>query len=170
MTRPVLTIGHSTHPIAEFLVMLAKSKVTAIADVRSSPHSRFNPQYNRESLKRALTDAGICYVFLGKELGARSNDSSVYQNGKVQYHELARAPLFQQGIARVIEGAKTHGVALMCAEKEPLDCHRTILVARELAGRGIDIQHILADGSLESHEHAMCRLMDELGIPSQDMF
>lgn len=170
MDLRVYTVGHSNHGIEKFLAMLSSNGITAIADVRSSPFSRFNPQFNREELKRSLTAKTIRYVFLGAELGARSDDPSCYVNGKVQYDRLAESPAFRFGVSRVLEGAKSHHIALMCAEKDPIDCHRTILVARDLSERGVEVIHILADGSTESHDQSMDRLLDSLGISTHDMF
>ncbi len=170
MADEVYTIGHSTHPIETFVGLLKAASITAVSDVRSRPYSRMNPQFNRENLKKALSAAGIKYVFLGKELGARSEDPSCYRNGQVQYDILAKTELFKQGIDRVLAGAKKYRIALMCAEKEPLDCHRTILVARKLAEQGVQVSHILADGSIETHEHAIERLIAMLDVPREDMF
>jgi uncharacterized protein (DUF488 family) len=169
-TPTVLTIGHSTHPIGAFLDLLARHGVTAVADVRSSPFSRFNPQYNRDALTRSLKAAGIAYVFLGDALGARADDPSCYVNGRVQYDRLARRPAFLDGIARVKNGAQKRRIALMCAEREPLDCHRTLLVARALAAEGVCVAHILGDGALEPHAAAMDRLIDVTGLPRNDLF
>ncbi|HAB16478.1 MAG TPA: hypothetical protein DCE44_08510 [Verrucomicrobiales bacterium] len=168
--NPVFTIGHSTHSAEAFLALLRQHEVAAVADVRSSPFSRFNPQFNRENLERFLKENGILYVFLGKELGARTNDRSCYENGRVQYAKLAQTPLFQRGLDRVQQGAQRYRVALMCAEKEPLECHRTLLVARALAQRGLAVKHIHADGHLESHEAAIERLLDVVGVPKEDLF
>ena len=168
--HPVLTIGHSTHSLEAFAALLRQHGVTALADVRSAPYSRFNPQFNREAIEQSLAAHGIKYVFMGRELGARSEDRSCYENGRVQYARLARTDLFRGGIERVVRGANEHRIALMCAEKEPLECHRTLLVARALADLGINVQHILADGRLESHEAAMERLLDVAGLPHQDLF
>jgi uncharacterized protein (DUF488 family) len=170
MTDPVYTIGHSTHPIERFIELLKSQNITALGDVRSRPHSRMNPQFNLEPLKQSLRDANIKYVFLGKELGARSDDKSCYRNGQVQYDLLAQTELFQRGIERVKEGARTFRLALMCAEKEPLECHRTILVSRRLCEEGVPIRHILGDGQIEEHEHAIKRLIAMLRIPENDMF
>jgi uncharacterized protein (DUF488 family) len=170
MTNPIYTIGHSTHSIETFIVLLKRHDITVVCDVRSKPHSRMNPQFNREELKSSLKAAGIKYVFLGKELGARSEDKTCYRNGQVQYDLLADTALFKEGVKRVKEGADAHRIALMCAEKEPLDCHRTILVARKLYQDGISIQHILADGNLEEHSHAIDRLIIALRVPPEDMF
>src|ERR1700704_3164996 len=120
MTEAVYTIGHSTHSIEKFVELLGRAQITAVSDVRSRPYSRMNPQFNRENLKQSLSANGIKYVFLGKELGARSEDHSCYRNGQVQYDLLARTDLFKQGIERILEGTQKYRVALMCAEKEPL--------------------------------------------------
>ena len=168
--HPIYTIGHSTHSAEAFLALLRQHQVEAVADVRSSPFSRFNPQFNREALEQFLKMNGIRYVFLGKELGARSEDRSCYLDGRVQYARLAQTLLFQSGLDRVLQGAARYRVALMCAEKEPLECHRTLLVAEALATRGQPVIHIHADGHLETHAAALERLLDVTGIPREDLF
>ena len=169
MRNKLFTIGHSTHSIENFVDLLLKRDITAVCDVRSMPYSRFNPQFNQEFLKKQLKAQGISYVFLGKELGARSANLSCYEDGKVQYSRLANEPLFREGLRRVQKGMQDHRIALMCSEKEPLDCHRTILVCRELRSHCIEIEHILANGELEAHSAAEMRLMDLLEI-KEDMF
>ena len=170
MTLEIYTIGHSTQGLEQFLERLGRHRITALADVRSAPYSRHNPQFNREELRSALRAHDIRYVFLGKELGARSDDDCCYVNDKVQYGLLAKTPLFRSGISRLLEGAQTFRISLMCAEKDPLDCHRTILVSRELEKSGCKITHILGDGSLEPHAQAMHRLISQLGLANEDMF
>jgi len=170
MTNVVYTIGHSTYPIERLIELLKQQSITAVPDVRSHPYSRMNPQFNREPLTQALRTAGIQYVFLGNELGARSEDKRCYRNGQVQYDLLAETEIFKQGIKRVLEGAHMYRVALMCAEKEPLECHRTILVARKLVDEGVPVKHILGDGRLEAHEHAIERLLTNLRVLETDMF
>lgn len=168
--RTVLTIGHSTYTVARLVELLRRHDVTAVADVRSQPYSRMNPQFNREGLRSDLKAAGIYYVFMGRELGARTEDRSCYVDGKVQYDLLARTALFQEGLDRVEQGSAKHRIALMCAEKEPLACHRTILICRHLVSRGLGVQHILENGGLENHETSMTRLLSELGIAEHDLF
>ncbi len=170
MQGSIFTIGHSTHPQERFVALLRQHGITALCDVRSTPYSRVNPQFNREELKQSLRACGIRYVFLGKELGARSENPACYEHGKVQYERLAHTALFRRGLERVREGMKKYRLALMCAEKEPLQCHRTILVARYLSGIGLDVQHIHADGRLESHVDALSRLVKMLNLPEHDMF
>lgn len=166
----VLTIGHSTHTIERFVELLRQHGVTALADVRSAPYSRFNPQFNKTTLESSLLENSIAYVFLGKELGARSDDPSCYENGRVRYGRLAQTALFKAGIERVKKGMATHSVALMCAEKEPLECHRTLLVSRALEREGTPVAHIHADGRLEAHHDAMVRLLPLVGLPTTDLF
>lgn len=169
-TCDIFTIGHSNHTVERFAQLLVQHKIEAIADVRSSPFSRFNPQFNRDLLQKTLQAARVRYVFLGQELGARSDDPGCYESGRVQYGRLAQTELFRRGLERVLRGARDYRIALMCAEKDPLDCHRTILVSRELIELGASVGHIHADGTLEAHEMAMQRLLSKRGLPSADLF
>jgi uncharacterized protein (DUF488 family) len=168
--HPVLTIGHSTHSLETFIDLLRQHNITVVADVRSSPYSRFNPQFNKDGIKKDLKRHGIKYVFLGLELGGRSDDPTCYENGRIQYARLAQTEIFKKGIERVIQDSNDYRIALMCAEKEPLDCHRTLLVSSALVERGIVVKHILANGKLESHQAAMERLLDVVGLPHEDLF
>jgi uncharacterized protein (DUF488 family) len=129
-----------------------------------------NPQFNREPLARSLKDSGIAYVFLGDELGARTDDPACYDGRKVNYERLAATETFKSGLDRLRVGASTYKVAMMCSEKEPLDCHRTILVSRCLVAAGENVLHIHADGSLESHEDAMTRLRKQLRLSDAELF
>lgn len=166
----IFTVGHSTNTFERLASLLKLHQVTAVADVRSQPYSRINPQFNREPLKKALREGGLSYVFLGAELGARSTDPSCYIDGRVQYDLLAKTGLFQRGLERLQKGMAKHRIAIMCAEKEPLVCHRTILVSRHLRDRGISVAHILENGTLEDHDSAVDRLLKMLQIADQDMF
>lgn len=171
MPDTIFTIGHSTHTQEYFIGLLSRHGITALCDVRSKPYSRVNSQFNREALEQTLAAHGITYRFLGKELGARSDDPTCYEGGRVQYTRLAETELFKHGLKRVIRGLKEDfRVALMCAEKEPLECHRTILVARHLVSLGLNVEHILADGRLESQAAALSRLAQMHNLPEEDMF
>ena len=163
----VFTIGHSNHEIEAFVELLRHHRVDALADVRSAPYSRFNPQFNREPFAAALKEKGIRYVYLGRELGGRSENFECYdEEGRIDIHRVAATETFKRGIARVVDGAARHRIALMCAEKEPLECHRTLLVACELDNRSVEVDHIHADGSVEPHDQAMSRLI-ELVLPRE---
>lgn len=166
----LFTIGHSNHPFPRFLALLRQHRIEVLADVRSMPFSRFNPQFNRSKLDSSLREAGIRYEFLGDELGARTKDPELLEGGKVSYAKIARTPAFQHGLAHLLNEAGKHRVAMMCAEKEPLQCHRTLLVGREAERSGASVTHILADGALEDHQHAMERLAARTHVPQGDLF
>lgn len=170
MTEPVLTIGHSNHSSERFIALLKQHGVTAIGDVRSHPYSRYVPQFSRDALREALRNHSIAYVFLGKELGARSQNPACYIHGKVQYDRLAQEPLFIQGVERLVQGTKQYRIALMCAEKDPIDCHRAILVTRYIAKAGLSVSHIHASSDIESHEQIEVRLLKLFKMPEGDMF
>lgn len=170
MPNSLYTIGHSNHPISRFISLLTDCGITALADVRSHPYSRHSPQYSKDALKPALQLAGIAYVFLGKELGARSENPACYREGKVQYELLAKEPLFKEGIERLHFGIQNNSIAIMCSEKDPLDCHRAILVARRIHEKGVLVRHILADGRIESHSDLEARMLKNLKMPAMDLF
>lgn len=169
--HPVFTIGHSNHPLDAFMALLQRHRVTALADVRSAPYSRLHPQFNRESLAGSLRREGIEYVHLGQALGGRSDDPACYEDGCVRYDRVAGTEMFRRGLERVVQGAADHLIVLLCAEREPLECHRTLLVARALDERGIEVAHIHADGGLESHTEAMDRLLQLFNLNADgDLF
>lgn len=159
--QTLFTIGHSTSDVVSFVAKLSAHNVDVVVDVRSSPYSRRFPQYSKDSLRASLTASGIKYLFLGTELGARRTEQTCYVNGVAEYELIARLPAFQEGVTRVVRGARDYRVALMCAEHDPLTCHRTILVCRALKDQIPDIRHILRDGSVEKMEEAEQRLVSE---------
>ena len=155
MTEPsILTIGHSNHALAKFLALIEGARVSLIADVRSRPVSRFVPHFNRKPLEAALAERGVSYLFLGRELGGRPDDPALVKNGKPDYALMARTPVFTSGLACIIEKGANEKVALLCAERDPIDCHRFHLIARELVARHIAVAHILPTGEIEPHADA----------------
>ena len=166
----VLTIGHSNHAPDVFVRLLGAHAVTVLADVRSAPYSRFHPQFNRSALARKLADAGIEYVYLGDALGGRPADPGLYEGGRVRYERVARTEPFRDAVEHVAERAGRDRLAIMCAEREPLACHRTLLVAPALEERGAAVAHIRADGALEPHAETMDRLLAKHGLaPTGDL-
>ncbi len=158
----LFTIGHSNHSIQDFIELLQKHDVTALADVRSHPYSRYLPHFNRSMLKDALLTAKIHYEFLGQQLGARPENRECYVDGKAVYEKIAATELFRQGIKRVIKGVKSYKIALMCAEKDPIVCHRAILVCQHLRNEPhLAINHIKSNGELESHYQLEDRLLSK---------
>jgi len=151
MTNTLFTIGYSSRTIDDFIALLKLYKITALCDVRSMPYSNRNPQFNREFLKSTLKSHNIDYVFLGEELGARPSDHSCFIDGKAVYQKIASSILFKAGLERVAVGVqKGYVLALMCAEKDPLTCHRSILICRNLRDRPINILHIIDNDTTET--------------------
>lgn len=147
--KTIYTIGYSNHTFDDFLNLLKKYGITAIVDVRSSPYSQRNPDFSKEILKKKLLKEGIHYIFMGPELGARRTETNVYTNSVVDFEKVRKSDRFLTGISRVIDGVeKGHIIAIMCSEKNPIECHRTVLVARHLSLANYNIDHILADGAI----------------------
>ncbi len=170
--KPLLlyTIGHSNQTMDRFLGLLEQHGIEAIADVRSSPYCRYSLHFSQHNLVPELKERGIAYVFLGDELGARREEAECYQQGKVDFDQVAATPTFQSGLARLLKGASKMNVAVLCAEKDPLTCHRTILIARHAKGLVDDIRHILPDGSIETQSEAEQRLLAECNLHEPDLF
>lgn len=169
-TTEVFTIGHSTHSWERFVALLRSANVTAVADVRSAPYSRHYPQFNRYELREELRSDGISYAFLGKELGGRPSEPRFYCEGVADYEKMAQAQEFNKGLDRVISGAKKYRIALMCSERDPLDCHRCLLVGRSLAQRGVRVRHILDNGNVVSQDEIEDKLLDLSGRKADDFF
>lgn len=144
----VYTIGHSRHKINEFIDLLRKNNINCVCDVRSTPFSKFAEQFNQDSLKKSLQDNDIVYLYFGEEFGARRKEQELITNGVVDFEKVSKSEKFKSGIKRLEKGAKKgYTIALMCSEKDPIDCHRTILVARNLSLNGFEVNHILDTGS-----------------------
>jgi uncharacterized protein (DUF488 family) len=117
-----------------------------------------------------LREAEIAYVFLGDELGGRSPNESDFEDGRVVYSRLRQRSEFDKGLERVIAGSQKYVLALMCTEKEPLDCHRALLVAQALTEQGVEMSHIHSDSSLETHDAAIQRLLKIHKLDEEDLF
>jgi uncharacterized protein (DUF488 family) len=168
-THPILTIGHSRHPLERFLSLLATAKVSVVADVRSAPVSRFSPHFNKNALAASLAGQGIDYVFLGRALGGRPERPELYTQGRVDYEKMAASPEFRAGLTQLIETAERHRLAAMCSEADPLDCHRCLLVGRALANAGLEVGHILASGEIVNHAQEENRLLQLERLADDDL-
>jgi uncharacterized protein (DUF488 family) len=164
MMNPLFTIGHSNHSPEKFVELLEYRGITALADVRSLPYSRYLPHFNQPALKTLLPQAEIRYVFLGAELGARPDNPDCYVEGKALYEKIAATDNFQKGLQRLLKGANDYRIALMCAEKDPLTCHRAILICQHLLSFNLEIGHIHSNGELEYHEQLEERMLEAQGL------
>jgi uncharacterized protein (DUF488 family) len=166
----VFTIGHSNYPRERFLGLLRDAGIEAVADVRSKPYSRRDPHFSRPALTKTLEAAGIRYIFLGEELGGQPDDPGLQRDGAPDYERMAATDAFQRGLDRVVESAAHQRLAIMCAEREPLECHRFLLVSRHLALRGARIAHILGDGSIEEQDRTLQRLLTVTRLGAGELF
>jgi len=167
--KTIHTIGHSTRNIEEFIDLLSENGITVVADVRSSPYSRHFPHFNKELLKDSLRSQKIQYVFLGDELGARRSESECYVDDVAKYDLIAKTEAFSRGMDRLRRGMQSHRIALMCAERDPITCHRTILICRQFREE-CSIVHIIDKNELEEHEAAENRLLKLTGLPERALF
>jgi uncharacterized protein (DUF488 family) len=168
----LFTIGHSNIPAERFVGMLRAAGVNAIADVRSSPVSRFCPWFSAKNFAPLLAREKIAYLAYGDVFGGRPQNPALYRDGVADFEAMACQPEFAAGLERLGADAARCRVCLMCAERDPLDCHRCLLVGRALASRGSSIGHILFDGPIELHEATERRLLelDAEGDGAPDLF
>ena len=155
----LFTIGHSNISSERFIAMLGDAEVNAVADVRSMPNSRWCPWFSAKALAENLPRAGIAYATMGDTLGGRPGNGTLFRAGVVDYEAIAGQAEFIASLDRLTEEAARSRICLMCAEREPLDCHRCLLVARSLAERGLAVGHILHDGTIEPHAATEARLL-----------
>ena len=159
MTAPIHTIGHSNYVLAGLLTLLEHHQVTQIIDIRSIPASKHVPHFNQKRLTKSLQDKEITYIFMGDTLGGRPKNPSLYdKNGRVDYNLIQQTPAFQNALEQLLAEADKKPTAILCSEKGPLYCHRTLLVADALEKRGHDALHITSASECVSHRE----LIDEL--------
>lgn len=155
----IYSIGHGSKKIEEFIEELNCFQINYLIDVRSSPYSRFNPQFNRELLKHDLEKKGIIYVYLGETLGGLPNDRSCYIDGKVDYNIIKEKVFFKDGLDRLIIAHKKNiNVAVMCSESKPEECHRSKLIGQELLKHHISMIHIISDKKIKEQVMVMNEL------------
>ena len=170
----VYTVGHSTHPIEIFIGFLEKQQINCLIDVRSTPYSQYNPQYNKELLQETLKQNNILYAHFGKEFGARYTSPSLLDTkGRVDFAKVRASENFQEGVVR-LENALNQGyrVVIMCSEKEPLNCHRFSMISYHLAKEGFNILHIMEKGEVISNDVLEKVMLNKYHqkIPQTDLF
>jgi uncharacterized protein (DUF488 family) len=155
------TIGHSSHPVEEFIQLLEEHGIRQLMDVRSIPYSRFHPQFNKAALTQVLVANGIAYTWAGESLGGRPKDPTCYKNHvipaksteymqEISYPDVMQRPWFVEGVHQLLDVAGQQTTCILCAEKDPASCHRHHLIAMYLLERfpEVNVWHILGDGSL----------------------
>lgn len=163
----IFSIGYGTQSKIEILEKLRIANVGYVIDVRSSPYSRFQPDFSRDEFSSTLGLTGIRYVFMGNELGGRPKDDECYTDGHVDYRKVRSKSFFIQGISRLQSAyAQGHRICLMCSEGHPSQCHRSKLIGQALADNGIEVTHILPNGASKSQSD----VIDDLTGGQSDMF
>jgi len=156
--RRFFTVGHSSHAPGHFVGLLQQHGVQVVVDTRSSPYSRYTPQFDREVLRDLLAGAAVRYLYMGDVVGGRPRDETCYdREGHVLYGRVAQQPEFRAGIARLQQGADEFRVALLCSEEDPAHCHRRLLISRVLIAEGAEITHIRGDGTTETDDEVATR-------------
>ena len=154
----VYTLGHSRHSIDEFVALARQHGVRTIVDVRGQPWSRYNPQFNQDAFKDALSQSGLAYRWEGERLSGRPKDERFYgPDGKVNWQALSRWPALAEGLDDITALAETTPLALVCAEEDPLQCHRRGLLTAPLVERGVRVLHIRKTGGIDSEDDVAAR-------------
>jgi len=169
-TPIIFSVGHSNHDFQTFLALLRGAEIGAIADVRSVPFSRRLPHFNAQRLRGELERDGIEYWYLGQELGGRPSDPELFRDGRADYERMAARPSFEHGLMQLLSHARQNRTALLCSERDPLDCHRCLLVGRALQQRSVPVEHILVTGETLSQQRIEQQLLDALDSGEQDLF
>lgn len=159
--KPIFTIGHSNHRLEDFLALLRRHRVNCLLDVRSVPHSRYSPHFNKSDFCESLRQAGIAYVFQGNRLGGRPDDRALWVDDKPSWELIAATDEFKAGISDVVRNLprwSVGNIAMMCSEENPERCHRRGLVAKAMIEAGVAVHHIRGDGSVETEEQLAERL------------
>ena len=162
----IYTIGSSIQTLDEFISLLKKYDINAVADVRSVPYSQHTPQYNKEILNKTLKEKSIYYLDFSKEFGARRNEEDAYTNNRVDFKKVIKLPEFIHGIERIDAGiSKGYKIALLCTEKNPLDCHRFSLVSKAINEKlSVNIDHILFNGEIINQYDLEKKMLNDFGF------
>ena len=171
MANRIFTVGHSAAEFSAFLELLQRHQVMLLVDVRSKPQSARFPHFDGIEMERRLRSAGIRYLFMGEELGGRPDDTKAYRSdGLVDYRARRKSRSFQTGLDRVLQELERADLALMCAEEDPLSCHRFLMICPEIVLAGVQPMHIRKGGILEAQRDAEDRLLEaqKLGAVTSD--
>lgn len=160
--KEIYTIGYSSFKIEDFIQTLKNNNITCVIDVRSNPFSEYFQDYNKDILEKKLKKENIMYRNYKKEFGARQEDPSFYPKGYLDFDLFTKSEQFNEGLLKIAKGIEMgFSFVLMCAEKDPITCHRNIMVAKAFKERGYNIKHILFDGSIESQDDIEKRMIKE---------
>lgn len=150
----IYTIGHSNYTMERLIDMLEYYSINCVVDIRGTPYSKYNIQFDKEAIRYTLTNAGFVYIYMGKELAAKRIRKNSYNNeGYSNFEEVIKEEEFKRGVERLKNGCeKGYKIILLGAMQDPIRCHRSILVGRELVKNDFDVKHILDDYSIVTQD------------------
>lgn len=150
----IYTIGHSNYTMERLIDMLEYYNINCVVDIRGTPYSKYNIQFDKEAIRYTLTNAGFVYIYMGKELAAKHIRKNSYNNeGYSNFEEVIKEEEFKRGVERLKNGCeKGYKIILLGAMQDPIRCHRSILVGRELVKNDFDVKHILDDYSIVTQD------------------
>ena len=167
----IYTIGHSRHSLDAFIGLLKQNRIERVVDVRGQPYSRYNPQFNREHLSRRLEESGIDYTWSGRHLSGRPQEGRFYDSqGNVLWDKLMTSPELIAALDSIAVEIRLRRIALVCAEEDPMRCHRRFLLTPPLIRRGIQVMHLRGDGRTEPESELKERDAPADASPHQDLF
>jgi len=153
----IYSIGHGNKEIDTFIEELKSFNIEFLIDVRSIPYSKYNPQYNKESLQSDIEKESIKYIYMGDSLGGMPKDPTCYINEKADYNIIKDKKFFKDGIKRLIKAKeKKFTVAVMCSESKPEVCHRSKLIGQELLKYDVNMKHIISR-DIENDQHTVMK-------------
>ncbi|WP_114096590.1 DUF488 family protein [Thalassospira profundimaris] len=165
----IFTVGYAGHDRDSLLALFKAHGITAVADIRTFRRSSYWTAFDADSFGPFLRENGIAYVFMGDVMGGKPQVPELYPDGQLDYDLMAKTPDFKTGIERLVAGAAKYRICLMCAEKDPLDCHRTLLIAPALKQAGFDLRH-LVEGRIETQSDTESRMVAINGGDVPDLF
>jgi len=157
------TIGHSNHQIDFFLYLLKKYNIQYVIDVRTSPFCKYTKQYDRWNIEKTLKENNIIYCFMGEFFGAKRKEKELYTaEGYLDFEKTTESEKFLLGFNNILKGLQDdYNVALMCSEKDPKDCHRSIMISKKFLEAGFEANHILPDGKIKTQKELEKELVNE---------
>lgn len=169
MIRTIYTIGYAGHSIQSLVKLLQATGITVLADVRSTPFSSRKPEMDKPALMQALRDGGMRYIFMGEQLGGRPRNPKLYRAGKIDPQALLAHQEYKEGVTRLIAGATEHTICLLCAERDPVTCHRGLYIAESLQDAGMQVRHLI-DNQPEDHQATRARMAGLANMAHADLF
>lgn len=163
MDNTIYTIGYTGFTIDGFIETLKLHQINVVIDVRSSPYSERYPDYNKNAIEPKLKENGIYYRNYVSEFGARQENVNFYsEEGCLDFALFAQSEQFLSGVEKIKNSvSKGYNIVLLCAEKEPIQCHRTILVARVFSDLGYKIIHLMPDNQTKTQKQIEQELLNK---------